>query len=350
MMKFSIPYKKGDFRPLNFAMLVVSGLINATGVTLFLAPANLYDSGISGTSMFMDVIVAPVPLWAWLIILNFPIFLFSLRQGLSFTVYSLFAIAMYSGFSAIYQNVVPLFAPDFFAKGSPIAGSDLLLCGIFGGLLSGIGSGLTIRYGGALDGIEQLAVIFARRLNMTVGNFVMIFNVALYIIIGIYFKAFELPLYSVITYFVASKAVDFIVQGLDQAKGAFIIPSAGNYDAVSAALSQEFGRGLTIIPATGYYSGADKKIIYCVINRFQLARMRSVLASCDRHAFVTVMDISDVFGTSIKNSNASDRRRARQLKEARLKAAMEAAAQRVLEENGENSDNVKQETDTTNEN
>ena len=134
-MKISIPYKKGDFRPLNFAMLVLSGLINATGVTLFLAPVNLYDSGISGTSMFMDVLVAPVPLWAWLIILNFPIFLFSLRQGLSFTVYSLFAIAMYSGFSAVYQNVIPAFVPDFFAKGSPIAGSDLLLCGIFGGLV-----------------------------------------------------------------------------------------------------------------------------------------------------------------------------------------------------------------------
>lgn len=346
-MKISIPYKKGDFRPLYFAMLVLSGLINATGVTLFLAPVNLYDSGISGTSMFMDVLVAPVPLWAWLIILNFPIFLFSLRQGLSFTVYSLFAIAMYSGFSAVYQNVIPAFVSDFFAKGSPIAGSDLLLCGIFGGLLSGVGSGLTIRYGGALDGIEQLAVIFAKRLNMTVGNFVMIFNVVLYIIIGIYFRAFELPLYSVITYFVASKAVDFIVQGLDQAKGAFIIPSAGNYDAVSAALSQEFGRGLTIIPATGYYSGEDKKIIYCVINRFQLARMRSVIANCDRHAFVTVMDISDVFGTSIKNSNAADRRRARQLKEARLKAAMEAAAQRILEEE---SANGAQEGDKTNEN
>ncbi len=331
-MKFSLQYKKGDFRPLNFAMLVLSGLINATGVTLFLAPVNLYDSGISGTSMFMDVLVAQVPLWAWLIILNFPIFLFSLRQGVAFTVYSLFAIAMYSGFSAIYQNVIPLFVTDFFAQGSPVAGSDLLLCGIFGGLLSGIGSGLTIRYGGALDGIEQLAVIFARRLNMTVGNFVMIFNVALYIIIGIYFRAFELPLYSIITYFVASKAVDFIVQGLDQAKGAFIIPSAGNYDAVSSALSQEFGRGLTIIPATGYYSGTDKKIIYCVINRFQLARMRSVLARCDKHAFVTVMDISDVFGTSIKNSNAADRRKAKQLRQAKLKAAMEAAAQQILEE------------------
>ena len=189
----------------NFIMLVIAGAINAVGVTLLLAPVNLIDSGVSGLSMFLDT-VSPLPLSVWLIIINFPIFLFGLKkQGVAFTVYSIFGIAMYSLFSFIYQTFIP--TPEV---GSIFAGEELILCAVFGGCLSGIGSGITIRYGGALDGVEQLAVIFAKRINLTVGNFVMIFNVLLYIFIGVYFKDFILPLYSIIAYFVASKMVDFI--------------------------------------------------------------------------------------------------------------------------------------------
>lgn len=333
-MKLNLKYKKGDLKITNFAALTIAGVINSAGVTLLLAPVNLYDSGMSGLAMFLDALVAVVPLWAWLIILNFPIFLFGLKkQGVAFTVYSLFAIAVYSGCSMIFQNVIPVYYPDFLKGGSPIAGNELILCAIFGGLLSGVGSGMTIRFGGAMDGIEQLAVIFAKKINLTVGNFVMVFNIILYIVIGCVTFAqgsaqyFEIPLYSIVAYAAASKAVDFISQGLDQAKGALIITTGSSYDAVAAALSEEFGRGLTVISAKGYYSNSDKKVIYCVVNRFQVARLRSVVARCDKRAFVTIMDISDVFGTSIKNSRAYDKKRAKQLLEAKLKAEAERISQ-----------------------
>lgn len=313
----------------NFIMLIIAGAINAVGVTLLLAPLNLYDSGISGLSMFIDMILPfeTSMLWLFLIVLNFPIFLFGLKmQGVAFTIYSIFAITMYSLFAALYQNILPLFIT--FTEGeSIIAGGEIILCAVFGGGLSGVGSGMTIRYGGALDGIEQLAVIFAKRLNLTVGNFVMIFNVILYIVIGAYFQSFILPLYSIVAYFVASKAVDFISQGLDQAKGALIITN--HYDEVAAALSSEFGRGLTVLDAKGYYSNTHKSVIYCVVNRFQVAKLRNIIAATDKRAFVTIMEIADVFGTSVKYSRADDKKRRRKLKEQKAEHKAEIKAERL---------------------
>jgi uncharacterized membrane-anchored protein YitT (DUF2179 family) len=334
-MKFS--YKKGDLKIVNFIALTVAGIINAVGITLLLAPVNLYDSGASGVAMFLDMLIPQIPLWAWLIIINFPIFLFGMnKQGIAFTVYSLYSILVYSVISALFQNVIPMFDHDFFANGSPIAGNETILCAIFGGMLSGVGSGLTIRYGGTMDGMETLAVIFAKKMGLTVGNFVMIFNVILYVTIGITVIAtgsgdFTIPLFSVVAYFVNGKSVDFISEGLDQAKGALIITT--NYDSVASALSEEFGRGLTVMDAKGYYSQSDKKVIYCVVNRFQMPRLRAVVSACDKHAFVTVMDITDILGTSVKSNRAADRKRSKQLKEAKLRA--EEIAEELAEEKKE---------------
>ena len=113
---------------------------------------------------------------------------------------------------------------------------QLLLCAVFGGLISGVGSGMTIRFGGAIDGVEVMAVIFSKRLGMTVGSFVMVYNVLLYVAIGCIFRSWIMPLYSILTYCAAIKSVDFIVEGLDKAKSATIITSRA--DAVSEALSE----------------------------------------------------------------------------------------------------------------
>jgi uncharacterized membrane-anchored protein YitT (DUF2179 family) len=278
------------------------------------------------------------------------------KQGIPFTVYSLYAIAVYSAMAAVFQNIIPKFVTDFFANGSPIVGDELILCSIFGGMFSGIGSGLTIRYGGTMDGIETLAVIFSKKIGISVGNFVMIFNVVLYVTIGVTVMAsgqgdFSIPLFSIIAYYVNGKAVDFISEGLDQAKGAIIITT--HYDDVAPALSEEFGRGLTVINAKGYYSQSEKQVIYCVINRFQLPRLRAVVGRCDKNAFVTIMDISDVFGTSIKNSRAYEKKRIKQLKEAKLKNAEDAAkamAEAALAMMGEQDKNTENNNGETQEN
>lgn len=280
----------------NFLMLTIAGIINAIGVTMFLAPVNLYDSGISGTSMLLWQITPDyLSLSLFLLILNIPLFLFGWKkQGAMFTVYSVYAVLIYSTASYLITYVLPVDV----TIASPLAEKDLFLCAIFGGMISGIGSGLSIRFGGAIDGIEVLAVIFAKRLGVTVGTFVMAYNLILYIVIGCLKSSWILPLYSIVTYAAALKTVDFIVEGLDKAKAAIIITTKP--EEVSLALSEAFGSGITLIEAKGYYSNEDKTMIYFVVNRFQIAKMKSIVQSNDRDVFVSITEIADVIGNGIR--------------------------------------------------
>ena len=168
-----------------------------------------------------------------------------------------------------------------------------MLCGLFGGVISGIGSGLTIRYGGAIDGIEVMSVIFSKKLGITVGTFVMIYNVILYIISGFVTESWILPLYSIVTYGAGLKTIDFIVEGLDRSKGVMIITEKP--DKVSAALMEAFESGTTKIAAKGGYSNEDSMVIYFVVNRFQISKMKNVVNSVDPKAYVTINEIADVF-------------------------------------------------------
>lgn len=271
-------------------MLTIAGIINAFGVTFFLYPVNLYDSGISGTSMLLAQLThEAVPLSAFLIIINLPLFIYGYKKmGITFTIYSVYAVLIYSLTSWLITDILPVDV----SIASPLAEQDLLLCALFGGLISGIGSGLTIRYGGAIDGIEILAVLFAKKLSMTVGMFVMSFNVILYVAAGLAKSSWILPLYSIITYAAALKTVDFIASGLDKAKSAMIITDKP--DKICEALSSEFGNGITVLDAKGYYSDKEKTMIYFVVNRFQINKVRNIVLEQDKNAYVTITEVSDV--------------------------------------------------------
>ena len=175
---------------------------------------------------------------------------------------------------------------------SPLAGTDLLLCAIFGGTLSGIGSGLTIRWGGAIDGIDVLSVIFAKSLGLSLGSFVMIFDTILYIICGIIVGSWILPLYSIITYYIGSKVVDFVVEGLDRSKSAMIVTNKA--EEISNALSENFQASGTIINAIGGYTKEEKQIIYFVINHFQINKLKKIVYEIDKTAFISLYDVSDI--------------------------------------------------------
>ncbi len=282
----------------NFAMLTLAGIINAIGVTIFLYPVNLYDSGISGTSMLLAQITPEyLTLSVFLLILNVPLFIFGLKkQGIVFTIYAVYTVGIYSLFSFLITDVFPIDV----SVASPLAGTDLLLCALFGGVISGVGSGLAIRFGGAMDGIEVMAVIFAKKLGITVGTFVMIYNVILYIICGFVIKSWILPLYSIVTYGAALKTVDFMVEGFDRAKGAMIITSKP--DEICEALAVAFESGMTRIGAKGGYSGSDLTVIYFVVNRFQVSRMQEIVHEIDRGAYITISEVADVFANNQDNS------------------------------------------------
>ena len=278
-------------RKRNLFMITLAGLINAFGVTVFLAPVKLYDSGISGTSMLLAQVTPDyLSLSLFLVLLNIPLFLYGLkRQGRIFTIYSIYAVLVYSVGAWLITDVLPIDV----AMASPLAGTDLLLCALFGGLISGVGSGLVIRYGGAIDGVEVMAVIFAKRLGLSVGSFVMAYNVLLYIVCGIVIHSWILPLYSIVTYAAALKAVDYMVEGFDRCKAAMIVTVRPRE--ICAALTETFSTGITRIEARGGYSGQDRDVLYFVVNRFQISRLRDIVHELDPTAYITISEVADIF-------------------------------------------------------
>lgn len=275
----------------NFIFLTIAGIINAFGVIMFLAPVKLYDSGISGTAMLIS---QETPEWCSLslilILLNIPIFILGFKkQGAKFTIFSVYTVIVYSLVAWIITDILPVDVSIV----SPLAGSDLFLCAIFGGIVSGCGSGLAVRFGGAIDGVDVLAVMFAKKLGVSFGTFVMGYNVLLYIICGFVINSWILPLYSIVTYAAALKTVDFFVEGFDRSKAAYIITTKPQ--AVCKALSEEFENGITMIPAKGYYSNTDKTMIYFNVNRFQVGKMRNLVHDIDAKAYISISDVADIF-------------------------------------------------------
>ena len=287
-------FKICELSPKTFLVLLLAGIINAFGVTMFLFPVKLYDSGISGLSMLLDQVTPKnFTLSIFLIILNIPIFAFGLRkQGGLFTIYSIFTVAVYSFASFLIMDVLPIDVSFI----SPLAGTDLLLCAIFGGIISGIGSGLTIRFGGAIDGIEVLSVIFSKKLGISIGGFVLVFNVISYIICGIAISSWILPLYSIVTYYIGSKTVDFVVEGIDKSKCAMIVTTHASE--ISDALADNFESSGTIVDAIGGYTKKPKNIIYFIVNRFQINRLKKIVHSIDPSAFISLQDVSDIIRKS----------------------------------------------------
>lgn len=285
-----------SLNPVNFIFLTVAGIVNAFGVIMFLAPVKLYDSGISGTSMLVSQVT---PEWCSLslilILLNIPLFLLGLkREGVHFTVYSIYVVIIYSFVAWIITDILPVDVSIV----SPLAGTDLFLCAIFGGIISGVGSGMAVRFGGAIDGVDIIAVLFSKKLGLTIGSFVMIYNVILYITCGIVIGSWILPLYSIVTYAAASKTIDFIVEGFDRSKAAFIITT--NPGGVCKALSETFENGITTIDAKGFYSNSEKTMIYFVVNRFQVGRMRNLVHAVDPKAYITINEVADIFPANMQ--------------------------------------------------
>ena len=277
----------------NVLMLTVAGIVNAFGITMFLNPVNLYDSGISGTSMLLDQVIPPVSLSVFLLVLNVPLFLYGLKkQGIRFTLSAIYTVAIYSLFAFLITDVFPIDV----SLASPLAKQDLLLCALFGGLISGVGSGLAIRGGGAMDGVEIMSVIFAKRLGVSVGSFVMAYNLVLYVICGCIMADWILPLYSIVAYAAGVKTIDFVVEGFDRSKCAVIITAKA--DEVCAALSDAFQSGPTRIEARGGYTNAPKTMVYFIVNRFQVTKMKELVHDIDPTAFITISEVADVYSAN----------------------------------------------------
>lgn len=269
--------------------IAVGNLIYAVIVVLFILPGQLISCGTTGLALVAQQLWG-IPVSGFVFVFNVAMLLLGLAiLGKKFAMTTVLSSLLYP----VLLSGVQALLGDFRVT------EDLLLCALFGGVISGIGSGLAIRCGGAMDGIEVMAVIFAKRLGVTVGTFVMVYNILLYIVCGIVLQSWILPLYSIVTYAAALKTIDFIVEGIDRAKCAVIITEKPKE--ICAALGEAFESGTTRLDAKGGFSNRDKAMIYFVVNRYQIIRMRDIVHSIDPAAYITISEIADVF--SVNNND-----------------------------------------------
>jgi uncharacterized membrane-anchored protein YitT (DUF2179 family) len=181
----------------------------------------------------------------------------------------------------------------------PVVTHDRLLAAAFGGFFLGGGVGLSIRGGGVLDGTEIMALILSRKLPATVGDIILVFNIAIFSVAAVLLNV-ESALYSILTYFAASKTVDFLLHGIESYNGVIIV-SAKTHE-IRRGILDELGRGVTIYKGKGGFTEREQDILFCVITRLEIPRIRSLVKSIDESAFVVVHPVGDVDGGILKRA------------------------------------------------
>lgn len=282
-------HKKLSKRKLFQRILLITlgaGLMG-TGLEIFLVPNNVIDGGITGISIILSYITG-WKLGFFIFLLNIPFFFLGYKQiGKTFALSTLYGILILSLTTSILQSV-------------PAFTNDILLASVFGGIILGIGVGIVIRYGGSLDGTEILAILFNNKLPFSVGEIIMFFNLFILGSAGFVFS-WDRAMYSLIAYFVAFKTIDITITGLDESKSVWIISESANE--IGDAIMDRLGRGVTYINGEGAYSGDIKKVIFCVINRLEEAKLKEIVTDLDDHAFLAVADIAEVRGGRFKKKD-----------------------------------------------
>ena len=267
-----------------YVILFLGSIIAAFGLEEFLIPNQIIDGGVVGVAIMLGHLTS-FPFALYIIMLNIPfLYLGYLQIGRSFAFATIFSVSSLAYWTTVFR---PLENVTY----------DLFLAAIFGGIMVGIGVGLIIRYGGSLDGTEIVAIILAKRTGFSVGEFIMFMNLFIFACAGFVFS-WEKAMYSIVTYFVAFRTIDVTIQGLDESKGVMIVT---DYPQVIAdILLHRLGRGVTIIHGEGGYSGEPKKVLYSVITRLEVAKLKSIVFENDPNAFVTIHEVHDVLGGRVK--------------------------------------------------
>ena len=267
-----------------YTILFLGSIIAAFGLEEFLIPNQIIDGGIVGISIVLSHMTTP-PFALYIILLNIPfLYLGYLQIGRSFAFATIFSVSSLAYWTTVFR---PLENVTY----------DLFLAAIFGGILVGIGVGLIIRYGGSLDGTEIIAIILAKKTGFSVGEFIMVMNLFIFAFAGFVF-GWEKAMYSIVAYFVAFRTIDITIEGLDESKGIMIVTDYP--DEISEILLHRLGRGVTVLHGEGGYSGNPKKVLYSVITRLEIAKMKSIVFEKDPNAFVTIHEVHDVMGGRVK--------------------------------------------------
>jgi uncharacterized membrane-anchored protein YitT (DUF2179 family) len=271
-------------REVGHAALILLGVFSAAlGLKGFLLPSRFIDGGVTGVSMLVAEL-SGVPLSALIVVFNIPFLLFGYKQiGRTFALKSV---------AAIFGLAACLAFVKF-----PAVSDDKLLDAVFGGFFIGAGIGLAIRGGGVLDGTEVAALFLSKRLGTQVGDIILVLNIVIFSVAAA-FLGVEPALYSMLTYFAASKTIDFIIHGIEEYNGVIIV--SPHSKEIREAILHELARGVTIYKGHGGFTDAEHDILFCVVTRLEIARLRRVVAEHDPSAFVVVHRIADASGGVVK--------------------------------------------------
>lgn len=254
------------------------------GLSGFLASSNFIDGGVTGVSMLLAKTMH-VPLALLIPLVNLPFIGIGYKHlGMLFAIRSSIAIALLAG--ALFLIPYPDVTHDF------------LLTAVFGGFFIGAGIGFAVRGGAVLDGTEIVALLISRRSDLfRVGDVILVFNIALFLsamaILGT-----EEALYSILTYVTAAKTLDFIIHGIDEYSAMIIISDRS--DDIKNALTSQLSRGVTVYAGKGGLTGEPKDILYCVVTRLELGKVRGIIKEFDPNPFIVVHALSDVKGGTLK--------------------------------------------------
>ena len=275
---------------LEFIGIAAGAVIAAFAIEEFLVPCTILDGGVVGIGIMVSSLTK-IPLGLLTVVLNVPFLLIGSRKmGKLFIAKSAFGMAVFSAF-------LQLFAP------MKDVTDEYLLAVCFGGVLLGVGVGLVIRFGGCLDGTETVAIMLNKRFKLPVGRIVLAFNIVIFVVAGFLF-GFDRAMYSLLTYFITSKVLDIIENGIDQAKAAMIITEDAKE--ISEQIYKRLGRTVTLMEGEGLVSG-KKIVLYCVLTRFEIHELREIIDKADSSAFIASSDVSEIIGTHMKKTIALEK-------------------------------------------
>ena len=273
-------------------IFIILGILSAgMGLKGFLFSSRFIDGGVTGISMLLADVVG-LPLSVWLLVVNLPFITLGYFQiGKLFAVKSALAIAGLS----ICLIVVPY----------PDVTPDKLLTAVFGGFFLGAGIGLAIRGGAVLDGTEIAALLVSRKSNLlNVGDVILILNVFIFFTAA-FFLGVETAMYSILVYATASRMIDFLIHGIEEYTGITIISTKN--EEIKGAIINRLHRGVTVYKGHGGLGSKginsdEQEILYCVVTRLEIGRIKTVVREIDSSAFMTIHSLSDVEGGLIKKA------------------------------------------------
>ncbi|WP_409300870.1 YitT family protein [Peribacillus sp. SCS-155] len=267
--------------------ITIGALLMATGLEIFLVPNHVIDGGVTGVSIMLSSITG-IELGIFLFILNLPFVYLGYKQiGKTFAISTIYGIIVLSLFATLFHPV-------------PAFTDDILLATIFGGMFLGVGVGLVIRNGGALDGTEILAIVINKKTPFSVGQIVMFINLFILSAAGFVFS-WDRAMYSILAYVVAVKAIDIVVDGLEETKSVWIISDHARD--IGDTINDRLGRGVTYLQGEGAFTGDDKMVIFCIINRLEESKLTTIVEDIDPSAFLAIADIAEVRGGRFKKRN-----------------------------------------------